>query len=317
MIKSSLQVLLVEDNPDHAVLVRSAILKSRTQKYEVDSCISVEEAIEKLKTNPYNMIISDFHLPGKNGLDLLDWLNSEKIDIPFIMLTGSGDEKTAVKAIQNGAYNYLIKDDPALFDVIPHAVDEAFLRYLAEQQKERYEREIREKNVALEKANRELKKLDQLKSDFISSVSHDIRTPLNSVQESIALLLDGIVDQKTEKGTKVLEIAQRNVKRLTDMINDLLDFSKLEAGKMKLHIGSSDIQILVDEVIGNLKVLADKKSISFKFDLIENFPKIDCDAERLLQVMTNLVGNAIKFTPDTTRERFQSAWKKRGPIESK
>ncbi|MBI3999387.1 MAG: hybrid sensor histidine kinase/response regulator, partial [Candidatus Omnitrophica bacterium] len=280
-----------------ALLAKNAILTSKDRKYIVEVCGSVEEAIEKVKIDQINMIISDYNLPGKNGLEFLEWLNAQNINVPFVMMTGMGDQKTAVKAMQEGAYNYIVKDDIYL-NVLPHVVDETFLKYLAEQEKARYELEIREKNVALEKANRELKKLDQLKSDFIASVSHDIRTPLNSVQESIALILDGVVDTHQDKGKKVLEIAKRSIKRLTTMINDLLDFSKLEAGKLRLHIEPSDIQVLIDEVLGSLKSLAEKKQVKFDFHPTQGFPKVPCDAERMVQVLTNLVGNAIKFTPE-------------------
>ena len=296
--KSDLRVLLVEDNPDHALLAKNAILNSRDRRYMVELSGSVEEAMEKVKSGPVNMIISDYNLPGKNGLEFLEWLNTQEIDIPFIMMTGMGDQKTAVKAMQEGAYNYIVKDDVYL-NVLPHVIDETFIKYLSDREKERYEREIREKNVALEKANRELKKLDQLKSDFITSVSHDIRTPLNSVQESIALILDGVVNTREEKGKKVLEIAKRSIGRLTAMINDLLDFSKLEAGKMRIHIEPCDIQVLVDEVLGSLRSLAEKKRVKLIFHPAKGFPKIACDAERMIQVLTNLVGNAIKFTPES------------------
>ncbi len=297
--KIALKILLVEDNRDHALLAKNAILSSPDSQYSVEFASSVEEAIKtlELQTGLIHMVISDFHLPGKNGLELLVWMNEKKLTVPFIMLTGEGDEKTAVKAMQEGAYNYIVKDQVYL-SVLPHLVDETFIKFLAEQEKIRYEQEIREKNLALEKANEELKKLDQLKSDFIASVSHDIRTPLNSIQESIALILDGIVNVDDERGKLVLEIAKRSIAHLTSMINDLLDFSKLEAGKVKLHIQPSDIQSLINEVLDSIRSLAEKKKINLLFKPATDFPKINCDPERLIQVFTNLVGNAIKFTPE-------------------
>ena len=292
-----LPILLVEDNPDHAALAKNAILKSKADAYAIDIAGSVEEAMELITAGHYSLVISDYNLPGKTGLELLQWMNQQNNDLPFVMMTGAGDEKTAVSAMRSGAYNYLVKDDVYL-SVIPHVVDETLLKHFAEGERKRFESEIREKNVALEKANRELKKLDQLKSDFISSVSHDIRSPINSVQESIALILDGIVNTNEEKGKSVLQIAKRSIERLSKMINDLLDFSKLEGGKLRLHIDSADIQILVDESLASLKSLADRKKIKLEFKHTADFPKVPCDAERLIQVFINLIGNAIKFTPE-------------------
>ena len=81
------------------------------------------------------MVISDYNLPGKSGLEFLEWLNAQEIDIPFIMMTGMGDQKTAVKAMQGGAYNYIVKDDVYL-SVLPHVVDETFIQYLSDREKE-------------------------------------------------------------------------------------------------------------------------------------------------------------------------------------
>lgn len=296
-MKSTLRVLLVEDNPDHAQLAKNAIMGSRNRTYVVDVCVTAEDAMVQLGGEPVHLILCDYHLPGKNGLELLEWLRAQNLDIPFVMITGNGDEKTAVRAMQGGAYNYVVKDD-AYFNVLPHVVDETFIEHLADREKRRFELEIRAKNVELEKANRELKKLDQMKSDFIASVSHEFRTPLNSIHESIALILDGVVDTSQEKGKQVLEIAKRSIDRLSAMINDLLDFSRIEAGKMRLHIEPYDIQVLVDEVLGSLRSLAEKKKITFCFEPAKGFPKVACDAERMIQILTNLVGNAIKFTPE-------------------
>ncbi|OGW77076.1 MAG: hypothetical protein A3J52_01640 [Omnitrophica bacterium RIFCSPHIGHO2_02_FULL_49_9] len=295
--QSELRILLVEDNPDHATLAKGAILKSKVRNYVVDLCGSAEEAIEKLNANGYHMVISDYNLPGKNGFEFLEWLNEQGKKMPFMMMTGVGDEKLAVKAMQHGAYNYIVKDDVYL-DVLPHVVDETFIEFFADQERARYEHEIREKNVQLEKANRELKQLDRLKSDFMASVNHDLRSPLNSIQESIAMILEGVVDTQTDKGKKVLEIAKRSIERLTQMVNDLLDFSKLERGKMNLHMAEADLDALIDETLASLKSLADRKKVQFQFKPNPEIPKVECDGDRVLQVLVNLVGNAVKFTPE-------------------
>lgn len=110
--------------------------------------------------------------------------------------------------------------------------------------------------------------------------------------------MDGLVNPNEEKGKKVLEIAKRSIGRLTQMIHDLLDFSKLEAGKLRLHFEPCDLQILIDEVLGSLRSLAEKKKLKLNFEPVRDFPKVACDAERMIQVLTNLMGNAIKFTPE-------------------
>ncbi len=295
MKRASFRILVVEDNPDHAQLVKSTIEMAKKGAYEVQVAASVEEAVEILGRDSFSLIMSDFNLPGKSGLHLLEWLNEKGSTAPFIMLTGSGDEKIAVKAMQEGAYNYVVKDESYL-QVVPHVIDEALLKYLANQEKEHLEKEIREKNIALDQANRKLRKLDELKSNFTASVSHEIRTPLNSVRESLTLLLDGVADPKTERGQRVLEIARRNIDRLTSMINDLLDFSKIEAGKLQVHLADCNLETLLDEVVTGFQGLAQSKKIKLVFQPKEKTQNVYADAERVIQIITNLVNNAVKFT---------------------
>ena len=296
--KTEFRVLLVEDNPDHVHIIKKTIERAKRGTYRVEHVQTVEKAMEFLSQDNFSIIVTDFNLPGKSGLDLLHWLNEKGRKIPLIMLTGSGDEKTAVKALQEGAYNYVVKDD-MYTQVIPHVIEEALLRYFSLEEKERLEREIREKNVELEKANRQLKKLDRLKSDFISNVSHEVRTPLNAVKESISLILEGVVSPKEEKGARVLEIAQRNIERLTSMINDMLDFSKIEAGKLRLHFEMCDLQVLIDEVLLAFRALAESKKVKLEFVPKEEFPQVYADPERAVQVLSNLISNALKYSTES------------------
>ncbi len=288
------KLLLIEDNPDHAFLVRKAIGDSlKSQIVEVGSG---EDGIEKIKTEKFDLIITDFNLPGINGLQVLEAIQQMKVDVPVIMLTGQGDEKVAVNAMRGGAYNYVVKDD-ICYTILPRVVTETFVRYGADKEKIRLEKEIRKKSAELEKANEELKKLDELKSQFISSVSHEFRNPLNSIKESIELILDAVVDPKTKQGLRVLDIAKNSTDRLTILVNDLLDFSKLEAGKMKMNKEPSDLRKVIEDTLDSQHSLARKKQISLVFNKPKEKLVVFVDPLRILQVISNLVNNAIKFTP--------------------
>ncbi len=147
----------------------------------------------------------------------------------------------------------------------------------------------------LEKANRELKKMDEIKSDFISMVSHELRTPLTVIKETVALLNEEKSDLPSLDRKKFLGIMQNNVDRLSRLIQDVLDFSKLESGTMKMKKTKVDACALVrsvEETFG--RTLADKK-IDLKFSLPKDLIFVWADPGRLRQVLDNLVGNAIKF----------------------
>jgi len=139
------------------------------------------------------------------------------------------------------------------------------------------------------------KELDRLKSNFVSSVTHELRTPLVAMEKSISLLLTENIPESQQR--EFLSIAQRNLKRLTSLINDLLDLSKLEAGKMEIKRQLCSIESVIDEAISGLKTWAETKSIQINKVIEENLPDVNIDPNRIIQVLTNLIGNAIKFTP--------------------
>lgn len=142
------------------------------------------------------------------------------------------------------------------------------------------------------------KQLDEMKSKFVSNVSHELRTPLLAIEESLSLLLDGVVGEVPPEQGKFLSIAQRNITRLSRLINDLLDVSKLEAGKMDIKPIDFQLNELVHHVAETVRSLAEGHGVRIE----EKFPpgaiKIEADPDRLTQVVTNLIGNAIKFTPE-------------------
>ncbi|MEE8360017.1 MAG: ATP-binding protein, partial [Candidatus Omnitrophota bacterium] len=150
----------------------------------------------------------------------------------------------------------------------------------------------------LEIKNTELKKLDQLKSDFVSTVSHELRTPLSIIKEGINLILDEITGKINEKQNKYLSIARQNVDRLERIINDLLNISKIESGKMKLKKQSVFISELIKNVTDSFKPKLKETGIKFKLNLPKKDVEIYVDPDRIMQVFVNLIGNALKFTKE-------------------
>lgn len=146
--------------------------------------------------------------------------------------------------------------------------------------------------------NQKLERLERLKSEFISIVSHELRTPLTSIKNSLDILMSGRCGEITPATEKFLNMAMRNVQRLSGIINDLLDLSKIEAGKMDFHFAPTDINTVISYVKSALSEVAKSKGLKLITNEADNLPEILADSQRLEQVLTNLVSNAIKFTPD-------------------
>jgi PAS domain S-box-containing protein len=151
------------------------------------------------------------------------------------------------------------------------------------------------------KAEEKLKETMELKSQFMSTVSHELRTPLTGMIEGLAIVLDEVVGSINEKQRRFLDIAKRNAERLSDLINGLLDFQKLEAGRMKLDMQRNDIQKVLSEVHEIMALFAKKNDVELSFASADNLPKAEFDRAKIIQVLTNLVSNAIKFTPKEGR----------------
>ena len=145
-----------------------------------------------------------------------------------------------------------------------------------------------------------LKEAMEIKSQFISMASHELRTPLTAIKEGIAIVMDGSTGKINDEQEDFLGMAKRNVDRLARLINDVLDFQKLEAGGIKFNIQEKDINEVVKEVYETMVPLTKEKGLNFVVKLDENLPKARFDNDKIIQVLTNIVNNAIKFTEKGT-----------------
>ena len=154
--------------------------------------------------------------------------------------------------------------------------------------------------------NTKLEKLERMKSDFISIVSHELRTPLTPIKNSLDIILKGMTGEVTAQTTKFVEMAKRNVDRLSDIINDLLDLSKVEAGKMDFKFEKKSIIPTIEYVKNNFDQTAKNKNIKLSYNNNEEIPDLYIDSKRIEQIITNIVSNALKFTPENGEVSIKS-----------
>ena len=150
----------------------------------------------------------------------------------------------------------------------------------------------------LKATNRKLQKLERLKSEFISIVSHELRTPLTAIKNAMDIILSGKAGEMTENIEKFVSMGKRNAIRLSGIINDLLDISKIEAGKMDFKFELIHVEPVIEYVKNNLAEVAREKNLTIKYEPSPDSVEVYADSNRLEQVLTNLVSNAIKFSPN-------------------
>jgi two-component system sensor histidine kinase GlrK len=158
--------------------------------------------------------------------------------------------------------------------------------------------EVARLNRAFNAMCAQLNKIDKMKSDFFSVMSHELRTPLTSIREGTSLLLEGVGGTLNEKQQKLMGIVSEESNRLIELVNSLLDLSKMEAGMMRFHFSRINPLPLFTIAAQLLDPLLVNKKISLRLELPESLPAVRLDNDRMLQVLKNLLGNAIKFAPE-------------------
>jgi signal transduction histidine kinase len=295
MAKEKLRVLLVEDNPIDAMIVKKILQRDNAFEYEVVHLVSGEDALSKLENWPYDIMLLDYNLPKKNGLETLREIKARNIEMPIVMITGQGDEATAAKLIKEGAFDYLPKKENYQ-DSVPLMIRKTMTEFRAKTEREKLQKEIVLRKEELENINSQLKELDRMKSDFVANVAHELKTPLTIIKGNLDNIDRGFAGEVQPKQKEILVDVFRVINRLSRLITDLLDLSKIESGKMELNKENLDIVGLAGEIVKTFETLAGGKKIG----LVKEFPNkavtVNADRDKLTQVFVNLMSNAVKFT---------------------
>jgi signal transduction histidine kinase/DNA-binding response OmpR family regulator len=178
--------------------------------------------------------------------------------------------------------------------------------YMTERLKENVD-QLEESNKKLAAVNEELKELDRMKSDLLANVSHELRTPLTAIKGYTDYILDGKLGPVTEKQERGLVVVQRNLERLSKSINALLDFSRMEAGRITLNVQPFSFLQLAEQIFSTLRSELERKRLAFSLQVDPELPHVIADRDKLSQVIENLVINAIKFTPEGGRITIAAA----------
>jgi two-component system sensor histidine kinase GlrK len=166
--------------------------------------------------------------------------------------------------------------------------------------------EIFELTKAFNSMCSKLKAVDKMKSDFFSTMSHELRTPLTSIREGTSLLLEGVGGTITDKQQRLLTIISEESNRLISLVSSLLDLSKMEAGMMIYNLEQASLGPLIVQAITEITPLVEAKKIMLETKIGEELPMMKIDSERILQALRNLIGNAVKFTPDGGQVRVSA-----------
>lgn len=278
MSKRNTRILLVEDDEDDYILTCDYLEQMQHHHFDIDWVDNSIEALTLLKKNQHDICLLDYQLGGLNGLSVLKQSNEEGCTVPIIMLTGQVDTELDNNALDAGAVDYLVKSDlnRARFN---RAIRYALARKDIEE--ERFER------IKAETKNRS-------KDRFLAHLSHELRTPLTSILGYTELLLN---DESNKVIQPELATILNNGKHLLGLLNNVLDLSKIAAGKFELNRGPISFDSFIADVYTLMSMSAKDKGISLEISSKSALPvEINTDSLRLRQILINIIHNAIKFT---------------------
>jgi signal transduction histidine kinase len=278
MTKPAFQVLLVEDNSGDAVLLKGFLAQSPIP-FDVKHTMELGKAVEQLAHEKPDAVLLDLGLPDSQGLETLSRTKNNAPNTPVVVLTGLNDSELALKALQAGAQDYLVKGK------VESETLAQSLRYAIERQ--RLQAEI--ERVQLHEV--------ALRDEFLSHVSHELRSPLNAIYQFVTILADGLAGECNPQQQEFLLIISRNVGNLKSMIGELLDVTRAGAGKLVADPQPTEVRLSIEEAIQTVQLAAEAKQVSLSSEVPGDVPQAHADPDRLRQILVNLLENGVKYTP--------------------
>ena len=329
--------VLIVDDEESVTVTMAAILEM--DGYSVATALRGDEALAQIEAETFDLVLTDLRLDDFDGMDVLAAARRKSRETVGIVLTGYASMESAVKALREGAYDYMLKpaDVEELRATVARGIER---RRLGEQLRERVAdledanrtinelneslqdriagataelqarvRDLDEARIELQTGYERLQELDKLKSQFLSIASHELKTPITAMSGFVQIAVRRIrrrlgagrpnePDWKKEEETLLeqLEVVQRQTGKLARLVDELLDVSRIESGRLELRLADVDLPELAAEVMRRHQLMATKHELRLVYDPDRKLA-VRGDRDHLEQVLNNLIGNAMKYSP--------------------
>ncbi len=275
---SGQRVLAVDDSPTILALIEGVLEETGSKVTKAASGAEAREAMAR--PGGFDLILLDLTLPDAAGLDLLKEIRAVDSRVTVVLITGSASVASATEGFAIGSDGYIDKrflENPDEVEALPYALSQAMAR--------------RQGLVAQEQ-------LEEMKRSFFTMVTHDVRGPTGNVALLLQMVLDELGTEVTDQQREFLTLAHQTASEVVDLVTDFLDYSKIEAGYLRVEPEDVDLGALTDRVLGTQRIHARSRGQTLELSRPVEPLRVSVDPGQAGQIITNLVGNAIKYTPE-------------------
>lgn len=268
---------------DDETATRELLARALSSKgFVVETAVDGLDALEKIKKHAFDLLVTDLLMPNMGGLDLMQKSCEIYPDLIIIVVTAHATLETALQALKQGAYDYIIKpfEPDHIVPVIERGLEKLHLR---------------QKNAELEMITRKLQEVEQMKADLLDTITHEFSTPIAIIKAYVDMFLDGHFDTSNPRHVESLRSIRSAVIRLERLVMNLLTLSLSKGTNFELKRESIFIQDIISNALSQLNEDINKKNINVVLNIEKHLPAIDADPSKLSIAVLNLLDNAIKF----------------------
>jgi len=308
MTSDSINILLIEDNLAEARLLQEFLKDGSFNEFSLAHVKRLSEALDAIgsdisNTCLYDVILLDLTLPDSQGLESLKPLMARAPCLPIVVLTNINDEQLAIEAVRKGAQDYLVKrqiNSQLLVRSLRYAIERKqyleTLRALNQSLKDRVE----ERTAELIEA----KEVNQFKSEFVSILSHDIRNPLNAILLAAGLLKNSDDSLTPDKKVAHYQMIRSAIKNMSLLLDEASFIGQADSGKLNCELIGIDLVAFCNAIVKEIQLTANQKNIDIVFNVPANSNEFLGDEKLLHHILTNLLGNAVKYSPSNSQVIF-------------
>ena len=290
-----IHALLVEDSPSDAELFQHVFLRAASGKWNLVHVERLGEAIEVCREHSFDIALLDLRLPDSDGVDTVTQFCTSIPDVPVVILTVFDDEELALQAMAKGAQDYLVKDQVTI------QLLRRTIRYTIE--RSQILKRLKESEAAILQSLYKERELNQLKSNFISMVSHEFRNPLTTLGLASQLLQDFDEKLTPEKKAKCFEHMNMSIHNMAQLLDEVILLGKREVGKLQYEPTTLNLEDFCRELTESMQ-LSDQNQHLISFTCKGNCTQVEMDKCLLRHILTNIISNALKYSPQGTEVRF-------------